>query len=88
MKLVRLAKHRWEVLAILDARERCEVLSFLIDPEESYSVAAAAMLRALFESIPGGGPPRAEPLGKSLGNGLFEIRKQPKGKKHGPVKVP
>lgn len=81
MKLVRLARHRWDVLAILDARERCETLDFLMDPEESYRVAAQAMLRVLFEAVPGGGPPRAEPLGKSLGNGLFELRKQPKGKK-------
>jgi hypothetical protein len=81
MKLVRLARKRWEVLAILDARERCEVLDFLMDPEESYSVAAQTMLRLLFEGVPGGGPPRAKPLGKSLGNGLFELRKQPKGKK-------
>ncbi len=35
MKLVRLARKRWEVLAILNARERCEVLEFLMDPEES-----------------------------------------------------
>jgi hypothetical protein len=81
MKLVRLARKRWEVLAILNARERCEVLEFLMDPEESYGVAAQTMLRVLFEGVPSGGPPRAEPLGKSLGNGLFELRKQPKGKK-------
>jgi phage-related protein len=81
VKLVRLARHRWDVLAILDARERCEILEFLTDPEESYRVAAQTMLRTLFEAIPGGGPPKAEPLGKSLGNGLFELRKQPKGKK-------
>lgn len=81
MKLVRLARKRWEVLAILDAREHCEVLDFLMDPEESYSVAAQTMLRLLFEGIPSGGPPRTEPLGKSLGDGLFELRKQPKGKK-------
>lgn len=81
MKLVRIGKLRWDVLAILDARERCGILDFLTDPEESYRVAAQAMLRTLFEAIPRGGPPRAEPLGKSLGNGLFELRKQPKGKK-------
>ena len=81
MKLVRMARKRWDVLAILDARGRCEVLDFLLDPEESYSVAAQTMLRLLFEGIPGGGPPKAEPLGKFLGNGLFELRKQPKGKK-------
>ena len=81
MKLVRLAKRRWDVLAILDARERCEVLDFLMEPEASYRVAAQAMLHALFEAIPVSGPPRAEPLGKPLGDGLYELRKQPKGKK-------
>jgi hypothetical protein len=81
MKLVRIGKLRWDVLAILDARERCEVLDFLMEPEESYRAAAQAMLRMLFDALPGGGPPRAEPLGKSLGNGLFELRKQPRGKK-------
>lgn len=81
MNLVRLAQHRWEVLAVLDARERCEVLEFLLTPGESYRVAAQSMLHLLFEAIPKGGPPKAEPLCKSLGDGLYELRKQPKGKK-------
>lgn len=81
MRLVRLARHRWEVLAILDARDRCEVLEFLLTPGESYRAAAEAMLHLLFEAIPRGGPPKAEPLCKPLGDGLFELRKQPKGKK-------
>jgi len=81
MKLVRIARKRWDVLAVLDARDCCEVLDFLMEPEESYRVAAQAMLRVLFEALPSTGPPKAEPLGKPLGNGLFELRKQPKGKK-------
>ena len=81
MRLVRIARRRWEVLAVLDARERCEVLEFLSSPEESYRVAARSMLRLLFEAIPLSGPPRGEPLCKSLGDGLYELRKQPKGEK-------
>lgn len=81
MNLVRLARHRWEVLAVLDARNRCEVLEFLLTPGESYRAAAEAMLHLLFEAIPRGGPPKAEPLCKPLGDGLYELRKQPKGKK-------
>jgi phage-related protein len=81
MKLIRLAKRRWEVLAILDAREHCDVLDFLTEPEESYRIAARAMLHVLFDAVPIAGPPQREPLGKSLGDGLFELRKQPKGRK-------
>lgn len=81
MRLVRLAKRRWDVLAVLDVREHCEVLDFLMDPEASYRGAAQAMLHLLFDGVPNGGPPRAEPLSKPLGEGLYELRKQPKGKK-------
>jgi phage-related protein len=81
VKLLRLAKGRWEVLAVLDARDRCEILDFLLMPEESYRAAAISMLTLLFEIVPSSGPPTAEPLCKSLGGGLYEFRKQPKGKK-------
>lgn len=39
------------------------------------------MLVLLLETIPKYGPPRSEPRCKSLGGGLYELRKQPKGKK-------
>jgi phage-related protein len=81
MKLVRIARKRWEVLVVLNAREDCEVLEFLINPGESYRVAAQSMLRLLFEGIPTSGPPKGEPLCKPLGDGLYELRKQPKGEK-------
>lgn len=81
MKLVRLAKGKWEVLAVLDARDRCEVLDLLVTPDESYRIAARAMLNLLFDIVPFDGPPTREPLCKSLGHGLYEFRKQPKGKK-------
>lgn len=81
MKLVRLARDNWDVLTVLDVRDRCEVLEFLFTPGESYRIAAMAMLHLLFEVIPKNGPPTSEPLCKSLGNSLYELRKQPKGKK-------
>jgi len=39
------------------------------------------MLALLKNTIPDLGPPKEEPQCKSLGNGVFEFRKQPKGKK-------
>ncbi|HVR95625.1 MAG TPA: type II toxin-antitoxin system RelE/ParE family toxin [Thermoanaerobaculia bacterium] len=82
MKLVRLARKRWEVLAFCDSRGRCPVTEFLEGlMGTSYQVAAVRMGRLLVIQIPTNGPPRSEPLCKSLGEGLFELRKQPKGKK-------
>lgn len=82
MKLVRLARKRWEVLAVCDSRGGCPVLEFLADlTGTSYQVAAEQMMRLLAIQVPTSGPPKAEPLCKAMGNGLFEFRKQPKGKK-------
>lgn len=82
MKLVRIGKLRWEVLAVCDARGRCQVTDFLIDLKgTTYQLAAEQMLRLLRMQVPVSGPPKAEPLCKPLGNGLYEFRKQPKGKK-------
>jgi phage-related protein len=39
------------------------------------------LFELLLNRIPKAGPPRAEPLCKPLGHGLFEFRRQPKGKK-------
>lgn len=39
------------------------------------------MARLLRRTIPATGPPKAEPLCKALGDGIYELRKQPKGKK-------
>jgi len=82
MKLVRIAKLRWEVLAVCDHRGHCPVTDFLTDLKgTSYQIAAAEVFELLLNRIPKAGPPRAEPLCKSLGHGLFEFRRQPKGKK-------
>jgi hypothetical protein len=81
IRLVRIARKRWEVLAICDHRGACQVLEFLEDLRGSYQAAGELMLLFLTELIPENGPPKGEPLCKSLGDGLFELRRQPKGKK-------
>jgi phage-related protein len=82
MKLVRIGRKRWDVLAVCDSRGRCPVTDFLFDLEGTTGqTAAEQMLRLLRMKVPESGPPKAEPLCKSLGDGLYEFRKQPKGKK-------
>jgi hypothetical protein len=81
MNLVRIAKLRWDVLAILDARGRCPVLEFLADLQGPQRTAAEQMLALLRHQIPANGPPKGALLCKPLGDGLYELRRQPKGKK-------
>jgi phage-related protein len=49
--------------------------------KESSPAAARNMLSLLRHDIPASGPPKGEPLCKPLGHGIFELRKQPKGRK-------
>jgi phage-related protein len=81
MKLVRIAREKWDVLAVLDSREKCQILDFLADLDGPEEVAAAGMLWLLKKIVPRSGPPPSDILCKSLGEGVFEFRKQPKGKK-------
>jgi phage-related protein len=82
MRLVRIGKLRWEVLAVCDHRGSCPVTDFLVDlAGTTDQIAAEQMLRLLRMQVPVSGPPKAEPLCKPLGGGLYEFRKQPKGKK-------
>jgi hypothetical protein len=81
MKLIRIAREEWDVLAVLDSRDRCQVLEFLEELEGPESVAATGMMRLLEEIVPKFGLPRSASLCKSLGDGVFEFRRQPKGKK-------
>lgn len=81
MKLVRIARREWDVLAVLDSREKCQVLDFLADLHGPESRAAKSMIALLSETVPQSGPPTREPLCKSLGEGVYEFRRQPKGKK-------
>jgi phage-related protein len=82
MKLVRIAREQWDVLAVVDHRDHCQVLEFLKGLAPNYQAAKEAMLVQLEVILPKNGPPRHNAqLSKSLGKGLFELRRQPKGRK-------
>lgn len=81
MRVLRLARDTWDVLAVIDHRDKCPVLEYLAGLEAPYRAAQQSMLTLLRVVIPISGPPRGLPLCKPLGLGLFELRKQPKGKK-------
>jgi hypothetical protein len=78
MKLVRIACDLWDVLAVLDPRDRCQVLDFL----DGRSPAQRFFLRFLRTRLPVEGPPAHNTdLCKPLSEGIFEFRRQPKGPK-------
>lgn len=77
IQLVRIAREQWDVLAVLDDRGECQVLELLMGS----SAAQRSMLRFLRSRLPVEGPPRSVELCKSLGGGLFELRRQPRGPK-------
>jgi phage-related protein len=79
MRLVRIAREQWDVLAVLDDRGRCQVLDFLRSPDQN--AAYRFLLWFLRFRLPAEGPPRSAALCKSLGNGIYELRRQPKGPK-------
>ncbi len=82
MKLLRLAQGRWEVLAILDRQGRCPVLDFLDELNGDLRPARELLNISLRVYLPLEGPPTVGAnLCKSLGDGLFELRRQPKGPK-------
>lgn len=82
MKLVQIAKRRWEVLAVVDHRGECQVLDFLDRLSSNYEAARTAMLGLLEDRLPRDGPPKENiQLCKPLGGGLFELRRQSKGRK-------
>jgi phage-related protein len=81
VRLVRVGWEIWEVLAVCDHRGRCQVLEFLLAFKMSSPAAVLGMLALIRHDLPAVGPPKGEPLCKSLGNGIYELRKQPKGPK-------
>lgn len=82
MKLVRIARDRWEVLAVVDHRGNCQVLEFLLALAPNYQAAKRAMLYLLQVTLPRSGPPaHNSEISKPLGGGIFELRRQPKGRK-------
>lgn len=81
MKLVRIARVHWEVLAVLDHRGHCQVLDFLNALAPNYYAARKSMFILLKDVLPMSGPPMHNEISKSLGGGIFELRRQPKGRK-------
>lgn len=79
MQLVRIAREQWDVLAVVDDRGRCQVLDFLMGSGQS--AVQRFMLRFLRLRLPAEGPSHSAALCKSLGNGIFELGRQPKGPK-------
>jgi hypothetical protein len=82
MKLVRIAKGRWEVLAVVDHRGRCQVLDFVDQLGAGFRAAQEFLTLLLRVYLPLEGPPKSSAhLCKPLGDGVFELRRQPKGPK-------
>jgi phage-related protein len=79
IRLVRIAREQWEVLAVLDDRGLCQVIDFLTAPAKDKS--RRILLLFLQFRLPVEGPPRSTELCKSLGGGIFELRRQPRGPK-------
>ncbi|HEX3554487.1 MAG TPA: type II toxin-antitoxin system RelE/ParE family toxin [Thermoanaerobaculia bacterium] len=83
MRVLRLARARWEVLAICDGDGRCPVLDLLQEGyREGSKEARDKMLSLLIDSVPFEGPQLRNPTVckplRPLADGLFEFRKQPK----------
>jgi hypothetical protein len=57
MKLVRIARGTWDVLAVLDDRGRCPVLDFIAALGANYMAAKRGLLRVLRVELPQDGPP-------------------------------
>ena len=75
MKLIELGLLRWQVLAVYDHRERCNVLDVLM---ELHGPAAKRMLRTLDSHIPERGPDfRNREKVKHLHGDIWELREQP-----------
>ncbi len=69
------------MLAVLNERGDCQVLDFLEENKRGYHAAVRSMGALLRRQVPDYGPPLRMPLTRSLGDGIFEFRKQPKGHK-------
>jgi hypothetical protein len=78
MKLVRIAKGRWEVLAEVDSQGRCQVLDLLERPGEGLRAARDFLNLFLRVYLPLEGPPGGcvRPC-KPLGDGIFELCRRP-----------
>ena len=70
MRLLRLGKQKWSVLACMNDRGDCDVLDLL----ESSGIPGERMLSDLKESIPERGVPRNAETSKNLRDKIFELR--------------
>lgn len=78
MKLLRIAKGRWDVLAPVDPEGRCPLLDFLAHPGEGQRPARDLLKLFLHVYLPLEGPPEgALHACKPVGEGLFELRRRP-----------
>jgi hypothetical protein len=81
MKLVRIAKGRWDVVAVVNQEGRCEVLDLLDGADAGYAAARRFLSVCLRVYLPLEGPPVCNNrLCKPLGDGIFELRR-PEGPK-------
>jgi hypothetical protein len=83
MRLLRLARAKWDVLAICEDDGRCQILDLLQKGHrEGSKEARDKILSLLVESVPFAGPQLDNPTVckplRPLSDGLFEFRKQPK----------
>ena len=78
MRLYRIAKRRWDVLAVMENEgDVCQVLDFL-EHNPPHSSAVTSMLALLRENVPSNGVPKNPEVSASLDEGLYEFRRQPK----------
>lgn len=83
MRVLRLARAKWEVLVLRDETGRCPVLDVLREGHrEGSREARDKMLSLLVKSVPFEGPQTDNPTVckplRPLSDGLYEFRKQPK----------
>ncbi len=80
MKLLRIAKGRWEVVAVVDGQGRCPVLDLLDGTGPCEGLRRVSMAQLLRLYLPLEGPPKCNlQLCRSLGDGIFELRRPPQG---------
>jgi hypothetical protein len=82
MRLVRLARARWDVLAMLaEDGEFCDVLDFLLEKRYGQQATRRSLFAFLRESVPFYGPREDNPelcqRMRPFEDGLYEFRKQP-----------
>jgi hypothetical protein len=82
MKLVRLGRAKWDVLATLSDGEDCEVLDFLLGKREGQQGTRKGMYSFLRETVPRYGPQEENTelclRMRPYEDGLYEFRKQPR----------